>query len=195
MRVLHEIEQRAAEHQIELIENDAYRRDGSLIENGPAHARPSENADVKAYGGEDEERAELRQESQYETAIKAHLDLRREIPEDQARHDGSRNATQGDCLRYDFGERRKQITAAFLDLIHRCNDVRLGKCQYAAGIDVDPVGFLDRADRHGSAAPHDIVEHFPGAAEQRSIVSGFAGLRLQRRDLRVDFAFQLEEQT
>src|SRR2546423_6182743 len=119
--------------------------------------------------------------SQYETAIETHFDLGREIPEDQMRHDGSRNAAQGDGLRYDFGERRKQITAAFLNLIYRRSNVRLGKCQYAAGIDVDPVGLFDRADCHGSATLHDVVEHFPRAAEQRSILTAFAILRLQSR--------------
>ena len=45
------------------MENDAYRRDGRWIENGLAHTRPGQNADVKAYGGQDEECSELRQES------------------------------------------------------------------------------------------------------------------------------------
>src|SRR5712675_1257888 len=61
--------------------------------------------------------------------------------------------------------------------------VRLGKCQCAAGIDVDPVRLLDRADRHCPAALHDLVEQLPGAAEQRAIVSAFVSLRPQRRKL------------
>src|SRR5260370_39463622 len=176
--MFHEIEKRSAEHQIELIKSNAYRRDGSLTEtHGPAHARPGENADVKANCGKDEESAELRQESQQQAAVEAHLDLRSKIHEDQTRHDGSRNAAQGHVTRYDLSEGRKQITTAFLDLIHCRSDVRLGKCQCAAGIDVDPVRLLDRADRHCPAALHHLIEQLPRAAEQRAIVSAFVSLR------------------
>src|SRR5216684_4655721 len=98
MRVLHEIEQRSAKHQIQLIENQIRRRDRGLVEYGPAHSRPHQDTDVKAYGGEDEESAKLREEPQHEAAIEAHFDLRCKIPEDQARHDSGRNAAQWNCI-------------------------------------------------------------------------------------------------
>src|SRR5258707_4843555 len=109
-----------------MIESNAHWGDASLTEkHGPAHERTGENADVKANCGKDEESAKLGQESQQQAAVEAHLNLRRKIHEDQTRHDGGRNAAQRDRTRYDFGEWRRQITTAFLDLIHGRSDVRL----------------------------------------------------------------------
>ena len=147
--VFHEIKQRASQHQIQLVEQHAGGRYPSLGEDGVAHARPGQDADKEAHGGEGEQCAQLLDEAHDQSPIEANLNLRGDEPEDHSRQQRRGQAAERDGGGDVLGERREQIAARPVDMFHGRSYVWLRKRQHAARVDVVPVGLLDQRDRFG----------------------------------------------
>src|SRR6478752_2722719 len=108
-------EQRAPQHQVDLVEGHASPRHSSLREYAVAESRPRQDANEEAERGEREQGAELLKEAHDQAPVETNLDLGRYIPEHHARKDRRRQASERHRAREIFRQWPKQIAAGLVD--------------------------------------------------------------------------------